>query len=98
MVNETHKILHDEDIAITPTAVRVPVIRSHAESIYVETAAPLSTKQIKEENGFKRSDILNLKIWMTLWLCQYVLKSLILDQKLYGFMIPKDKNCFIIFQ
>ena len=48
MVNETHKILHDEDIAITPTAVRVPVIRSHAESIYVETAAPLSTKQIKE--------------------------------------------------
>ena len=48
MVNETHKILHDEDIAITPTAVRVPVIRSHAESIYVETAASLSTKQIKE--------------------------------------------------
>ena len=48
MVNETRKILHDEDIAITPTAVRVPVIRSHAESIYVETAASLSTKQIKE--------------------------------------------------
>ena len=48
MVNETRKILHDEDIAITPTAVRVPVIRSHAESIYVETAASLSTTQIKE--------------------------------------------------
>ena len=43
-----NKILHDEDITITPTAVRVPVIRSHAESIYVETAASLSTKQIKE--------------------------------------------------
>ena len=37
MVNETHKIFHDDTIAVTPTTVRVPVFRSHAESIYVET-------------------------------------------------------------
>lgn len=48
MVNETHKILHDSFIAITPTAVRVPVARSHAESIYVETETPLPISLVKE--------------------------------------------------
>lgn len=47
MVNETHKILHDSNIKITPTAVRVPVIRSHAESIYIETEKPITTEQVK---------------------------------------------------
>lgn len=48
MVNETHKIFHDNSIGITPTAVRVPVARSHAESIYVETKAPLSIADVKK--------------------------------------------------
>ena len=36
MINETRKILHDEDIKITVTTVRVPVINSHSEVINVE--------------------------------------------------------------
>ena len=48
MVNETHKIMHDAEIGITPTAVRVPVARSHAESIYVETEEPLTVAQVKK--------------------------------------------------
>ena len=32
MVNETHKILHDDTIQVVPTTVRVPVYRSHSES------------------------------------------------------------------
>lgn len=48
MVNETHKIMHDEEIGITPTAVRVPVARSHAESIYVETEESLTVEQVKK--------------------------------------------------
>ena len=48
MVNETHKIMHDAEIGITPTAVRVPVARSHAESIYVETEEPLTVEQVKK--------------------------------------------------
>ena len=48
MVNETHKIFHDNTIAITPTAIRVPVIRSHAESIFVETEEYVTTDQIKK--------------------------------------------------
>ncbi len=36
MVNETRKILHDDSIKITATAVRVPVFYSHSESINIE--------------------------------------------------------------
>lgn len=36
MINETHKILEDDEIGITATTVRVPVYRSHAESVNVE--------------------------------------------------------------
>jgi aspartate semialdehyde dehydrogenase (EC 1.2.1.11) len=28
---ETHKILHDSSIKVSPTCVRVPVIRGHSE-------------------------------------------------------------------
>jgi len=36
LVNETHKIFDDKSIAVTPTAVRVPVVGGHSESITVE--------------------------------------------------------------
>lgn len=36
MVNETKKIMHDDGIGVCATCVRVPVLRSHAESITVE--------------------------------------------------------------
>ena len=48
MVNETHKIFHDDAIAITPTTVRVPVFRSHAESVMVETADELTVDAVKK--------------------------------------------------
>lgn len=36
MVNETRKIFHDEEMRITATTVRVPVYRSHSESVNIE--------------------------------------------------------------
>ena len=33
MVEETHKILGDNDIKVTPTTVRVPVFNSHSEAV-----------------------------------------------------------------
>ena len=48
MVHETHKIFHDDTIQITPTAVRVPVVRSHAESIYIETEDVIPVDKIKQ--------------------------------------------------
>lgn len=47
MVNETRKILEDYDMKITATTVRVPVYRSHSESVNVELEKDLSLEDIK---------------------------------------------------
>jgi len=36
MVHETHKIMHDYDIAVSATTVRVPVLTAHSESVWVK--------------------------------------------------------------
>lgn len=48
MVYETHKIMGDDQIAINATCIRVPVMIGHSESIYCETAEPLSLERIRE--------------------------------------------------
>ncbi|MHC1718782.1 MAG: aspartate-semialdehyde dehydrogenase [Acidaminococcaceae bacterium] len=48
MVNETRKILEDYDMKITATTVRVPVYRSHSESINVELEKDLDLAAIKD--------------------------------------------------
>lgn len=47
MVNETRKILEDDSIRVTATAVRVPVFRCHAESVNIETGKPLSPNEAR---------------------------------------------------
>jgi len=47
MIKETNKILHDENIKVTPTCVRVPVLRAHSESIVVETEQKLSLDAVR---------------------------------------------------
>ncbi len=47
MVKETQKIFHNEHIAITATTVRVPVFRSHCESINIETQGKLTAAEAK---------------------------------------------------
>ena len=48
MVNETHKIMRDENIKVSPTTVRVPVLGGHAESINLEFAKPFEMEEIFE--------------------------------------------------
>ncbi len=48
MTNETKKIMGDNSIELSATCVRVPVFRSHSESIWIETEKPLSPAQAKE--------------------------------------------------
>lgn len=48
MVWETHKIMDDDQIVINATAVRVPVIYGHSESITIETIKPLSADQASD--------------------------------------------------
>ncbi|MDD2509689.1 MAG: aspartate-semialdehyde dehydrogenase [Syntrophomonas sp.] len=47
LVWETRKIMHAPDLKIAATAVRVPVFRSHSESISVETETPLKVEDVK---------------------------------------------------
>jgi len=48
MVYETRKILGDDDIQVCPTAVRVPVLIGHSESILVETQRPLTAMEARQ--------------------------------------------------
>lgn len=48
MVEETHKILGDPDIKVTPTTVRVPVFNAHSESVYIETEEKITLDEAKE--------------------------------------------------
>ncbi|HIF11438.1 MAG TPA: aspartate-semialdehyde dehydrogenase [Dehalococcoidia bacterium] len=45
MINETRKILHNADIAISPTCVRVPVPVTHSEAVQVEFKRPMSPEE-----------------------------------------------------
>lgn len=48
MVNETRKIMHDPQIRVSATCVRVPVMRAHSEAIWVETEKPLTVAEARE--------------------------------------------------
>lgn len=50
MYNETRKIMHS-DIKVSATCVRVPVMRAHSESIWVETEDELTVEQVR--NAFE---------------------------------------------
>ena len=47
MFNETQKIMHS-DVVTSATCVRVPSLRSHSESIWVETERPISVAEARE--------------------------------------------------
>ena len=48
MIWETRKILHNPDLKVTATTVRVPVFNSHSESINVEFENPVDVEDIKK--------------------------------------------------
>ena len=47
MYNETRKIMHS-DIEVSATCVRVPVMRAHSESTWVETERPISVEEARK--------------------------------------------------
>ena len=48
MYHETKKIMHCNDLDVSATCVRVPVMRAHSEAVWVETEAPISVEQARE--------------------------------------------------
>jgi aspartate-semialdehyde dehydrogenase len=47
LVDETRKIMEDDSIRVTATAVRVPVFRCHAESVNIETEKKISADEVR---------------------------------------------------
>lgn len=47
MYHETRKIMHS-DVQVSATCVRVPVMRAHSESVWVETERPVSAAEARE--------------------------------------------------
>jgi aspartate-semialdehyde dehydrogenase len=47
MINETAKIMGDEQIKVTATTVRVPVFYGHSESVNIETTKKLTSKEAR---------------------------------------------------
>jgi aspartate-semialdehyde dehydrogenase len=47
MVEETRKIMHAEEIAISATCVRVPVFIGHSEAVHIEFSQPMSPDEAR---------------------------------------------------
>lgn len=54
MFNETKKIMHSDDIRVSATCVRIPVLRAHSEAVWVETEKPLDIEDVR--NAFEKAE------------------------------------------
>lgn len=59
MQNEGRKMLHDEELLVNCTCVRVPIIRSHSESITLEFEREISPEKARE----LLSEAPGVKLW-----------------------------------
>jgi aspartate-semialdehyde dehydrogenase len=48
LINETRKILGDQEIKVSATCIRVPVVTGHSEAVNVQTREPLSAERARE--------------------------------------------------
>jgi aspartate-semialdehyde dehydrogenase len=48
MINETRKIMGDDTIKVTATAVRIPVIGGHSESVNIKFSKSFELSQIRQ--------------------------------------------------
>ena len=47
MVNETRKIMEDDDIMVSATTVRVPVFYGHSEAVWIETGDKITPDEVR---------------------------------------------------
>jgi len=47
-LNETRKMFHDDEILVSATCVRVPVLRAHSEAITLTFDQPMSEQQVRD--------------------------------------------------
>ena len=71
VVEESRKIMHDENIAISATCVRVPVFIGHSEAIHIEFSEPMSPdtarRILAEAPGVRVLDDPNISLYPQPW-------------------------------
>jgi aspartate-semialdehyde dehydrogenase len=72
MVEETRKIMHAENMAVSATCVRVPVFVSHSEAIHIEFTEYMSPEEarsiLSKQPGIKVLDDPNVSLYPQPWL------------------------------
>lgn len=63
MVKETQKIFHAPKMRITATTVRVPVLRSHSESLNIETERKVSPEEVRKALAAAPGVIVIDEVW-----------------------------------
>ena len=48
MIRETRKMFHDDGLLLTPTCIRVPILRAHSEAMNVEFEAPVTADEVSD--------------------------------------------------
>jgi len=71
MAEETRKIMHVDDIAISATCVRVPVFTGHSEAVHVEFSQPMSPDEARrilaQAPGIKLLDDTAISLYPQPW-------------------------------
>lgn len=69
IINETKKIMHEPDLAVSATAVRVPVFNSHSEAVHVEFEQPITPEEVtdilREAPGVTLQDEASVNLYPT---------------------------------
>lgn len=67
MYNETRKMLHSNEISVSATCVRVPVLTAHSESVFIETEKKITREKaielLSNANGVKLIDDPHNKVY-----------------------------------
>lgn len=71
IINETKKIMHEPELAISATSVRVPVYVGHSEAVHVEFSHPITpddvTAILREAPGVTVQDEPSVNLYPTPW-------------------------------
>jgi len=71
MLEETRKIMHADNVAVSATCVRVPVLISHAEAVHVEFSHPMVVDEVRRilsrASGVRVLDDTSINLYPQSW-------------------------------
>jgi aspartate-semialdehyde dehydrogenase len=71
IINETKKIMHEPELAVSATSVRVPVYVGHSEAVHVEFSHPITPEEVtailREAPGITVQDEPSVNLYPTPW-------------------------------